>query len=311
MSHNNMKLGIILVDVSINGSYFIEDERGNMTTVKLQVRPFQGGYEDFNSRISMNDSTLLEKAPEGHSLFEDLLYYWGNTEHPGSAVDKPTLVSLSSYPLRVVAAEWMMYLEVMFHSTKLHEYPPGSIPAAFRQIALLTTDVSILQAWARRNMTTSSKIHDVIRFLEYQKDQNKNGNDCRLLIDDYQYIAARVDMYSRRSEVIISTITSLIQMFDSQQSLKETANIRRLTYLALVFIPLTFVSGLLSMNDSIASESKVFWLYLSIAIPVCTVVFFIARPPQKILDFFAMCMWRIGRQNDRISAKNGVSDFET
>lgn len=304
-----MDLGVILVDVSINDSYLIEDENGNMTTVRLQVRPFQGGYEDFACSTSMNDSKSLETTPEGHSLFENLLYHWGNREPPGFKVKRPTLVSLSYYPLRVVAAEWMMYLEVMFHSTKLHEYPPGSIPAAFKQIALLTTDGSVLQAWARRSMATSSKLHEVIRFLECQKDQDEDVDCCRLLIDDYEYIASQVDTYSRRLEAMVPTVTSLIQIFDSQQALKETANISRLTYLALVFVPLTFVSGLFSMNDHFASGNKIFWLYLAVAIPVCIIVFFIARPPRMIFDFLVACMWKMGRPNYRISAKNKISNL--
>lgn len=298
-----MRLGIVLVDVSINDSFLIEGDLDSLTTVKLQVRPFQGGYENLDCGTSFIESGLSESGAEGRSLLEDLIFYWGNREPPGFDVNRPTLVSLSFLPLKVVAAEWMMYLEVMFHSTKQHEYPPNSVPAASRQISLLNTDLSTLQAWARRSMATSSKIHDVIRLLEHQRSQDHDIQCCTLLIEDYEYIASRVDTYSHRLEAMVPTVTSLIQIFDSQQSLKETANIARLTYLALVFMPLTFFSGLLSMNDRIVSGSQIFWLYLAVAIPVCTMVFFVARPPRRILDFLSMWTWKRSRPSDEVSAK--------
>ena len=124
-----------------------------------------------------------------------------------------------------------------------------------------------------------------------------------MLIDDYEYISSCIEIYSQRLEAMIPTVNSLIQIFDSQQSLKETANISRLTYLALAFIPLTFVSGLLSMNET---GMNIFWRYLIIAIPVSTTVFFIARPPQRILDFFAACIRIMGRRKHKTAAKNGI-----
>ena len=197
-----------------------------------------------------------------------------------------TLVCLSYYPLQIFAREWMMYLEVMFYSIKQHEYAPSPIPAALKQVSLLNTHLIAFQAWARRSMATSFKIQDVINFLEFQKNQGYDEDRCNDLIEDYQHIASRAESYSRQFEATRPIITSLIQIIDSQQSLKETANIARLTYLALVFLPLSYVSGLLSMNDHHVPAARVFGIYVMIAIPLCVIVFLLACPPLHPFELF-------------------------
>lgn len=201
-----------------------------------------------------------------------------------------------------------MYSEVMYYSRKQHEYVPNSVPAALDHVALLNTDLSCLHSWARRSMATSDKLQDVISFLKYQRSQDQDADCCTLLIEDYEYIAASIDTYSRQLEAMVPVVTSLIQIVDSQQSLKETANIARLTYLALVFMPLTFVSGLFSMNDHVTLGGRELGFYVVVAIPVCAMVFFVARPPRRFLEVLAFLIGKLRRPNLGIS-KTAIKDL--
>lgn len=97
--------GIILVDVSINDSFWYRGPGSSVITARFQIRPFQGGFEDFDSGTSFFDGVIPEHGPERRSLFEDLIFYWGNKEPEGFDVNKPTLVSLAYYPLKITAAE--------------------------------------------------------------------------------------------------------------------------------------------------------------------------------------------------------------
>ena len=90
-------------------------------------------------------------------------------------------------------------------------------------------------------------------------------------------------------------MTSLIQIIDSQRSFAETANITRFTYLALVFVPLTFVASIFSMNDRFAPGGKIFWLYFATAVPMCVVVFFVARPSGRLYDLLPEWSWKRSR----------------
>ena len=107
-----------------------------------------------------------------------------------------------------------------------------------------------------------------------------------LLTEDYKQIALSIDTYSRRLEALVSITTSLIQTVDCRRSLTETRNISLLTYLALSFIPLTFVSGLFSVNDTIALGGRLFGLYFAMSIPLCIIVFLIAHSPTSTPGVF-------------------------
>ncbi len=190
----------------------------------------------------------------------------------------------------------MTYLEVMYHSTKHYEYTQDTIPAVLEQIATLNTDLIALQRWSRRSMATHLKIRSVISFLEHHCPKDRDGGTCRLLIEDYKHIASSLDIYSRRLEAMVPIVTSLIQIIDSHRSLIETANLSRLTHLALVFVPLTFVSGLFSMNETVKPGSKAFWIYFTVAIPLCMLVFLMAHPPRKVTGLFAAEFWKSKRR---------------
>ena len=204
------------MDVFTNNSFSFRGQGNDMTIAKLQVQPFQGGFEDFDSGESFLVGTSLEYSSERRSLLEDLLFYWRKREPEGFDMNKPTLVSLSYYPLRIIAAEWLMYSGVMFHSNKQHEYAPNFIPVALKHVALLNNDLLCLQAWARRSTATLYKLHDVIGFFQYQRTQDRDVDCCTLLIEDYEDIASFIDTYNRRLKFMIPAIISLIQILDSQ-----------------------------------------------------------------------------------------------
>lgn len=192
----------------------------------------------------------------------------------------------------MIAAEWMTYLDLMYHSVKQYEYSPHTALAALGQITTLNADVCTLQQWARRSMATAEKIRYTITFLRYRMAKNDDLEYSALLAEDYKQIASGIDTYSRRLAALVSIATSLIQTVDCRRSLTETQNISRLTYLALTFIPLTFVSGLFSMNDTIAPGGKVFGLYFAVSIPLCIIVFLIVHPPTSTPGAFATRLWR-------------------
>ena len=102
-----------------------------------------------------------------------------------------------------------------------------------------------------------------------------------LLTEDYKQIALRFDAHNHRVESLVSNATSLVQTMDTRRSLTETTTISRLSYLALTFIPLTFVASFFSMNDTIAPGGGIFRLYFAVSIPLCILVFLVVRPPSN------------------------------
>lgn len=285
--------GLILVDAPISNSYILRRrENENTSTFTIRTRLFQGGFQDFLSGPLFSDNIDPESGPTRSSLLETFIFYWAVEQPQGFDVTCPTLFSLSYYPLRIIAAEWMTYLELMYHSIKQYEYSPDTVLASLEHIAILTADIYTLQQWARRSIATAQKIRYVIEFLRYRMTKDEDMDSSALLTEDYEQIASSIDAYSRRLEAMVSIATSLIQAIDCRRSLTETMNISRLTYLALSFIPLTFVSGLFSMNDNIVRGGKLFGLYFAVSIPLCILVFLIVHPPTSTPVIFAARIWR-------------------
>lgn len=226
-------------------------------------------------------------------MLEDLIFYWSNQRPPAFDMVHPTLFSLSYYPLRIIAAEWKVYLEVMYHSTKHYEYNPNRHPHALVQLATLTSDLSALQKWARRSMATSRKIQYVIGFLRKRSTDDRDADDRNLLMEDYEHIDSCLAAYSHRLDAMVPIITSMIQIIDSERSPIETTKVSRLSNLALIFVPLQFVSSLFSMNEATMPGSKGFWVYLMIAVPLSAVVFFIARPPREMIRLLSAWVWQL------------------
>ncbi|CAF9941657.1 hypothetical protein IMSHALPRED_002836 [Imshaugia aleurites] len=192
----------------------------------------------------------------------------------------------------MIAAEWVTYLELMYHSIKPYKYPPNNNLAALGQIEILNSDIYALQQWTRRSMASAYKISYIIDFLTYRMTKDDNMEHSALLTEDYKHIASGIDAYRDRLEALASIAISLIQVIDSRRSLTETLNISRLTYLALSFIPLTFVTGLFGMNDNVAPGGRIFGLYFAVSIPLCILVFLIVHPPTSTLGAFAARIWR-------------------
>jgi len=218
------------------------------------------------------------------------MYYWDRESPDCFNLHDPSLLSLAYYPLRIVATEWANYVSVMHYSIREYEYSIDEPPALFPKPDKLYSDLCGLQSWRRRSLQSQSKIHQVKRFIISHEPRDKvHVERCRSLLDDYEHIAANIDAYGRRLENTVPVVTSLVQIADSRRSYAESSNVRRLTYLAQVFVPLTFTSGLFSMKVDMTPGSQQFWVYLVIALPVTLLVFLVARPPLR-----EIC-WLFGR----------------
>lgn len=181
----------------------------------------------------------------------------------------------------------------MYHSTKHYEYNPSKYHNPLAQLASLNSDLSALQKWARRSTATTHKIQYVIGFLKNHSTKDRDVDARNLLIEDYEHIASSLTLYSHRLDAMVPIVTSMIQIIDSQRSLMETKTLSRLSNLALVFVPLQFVSSLFSMDKATVAGSKGFWLYFVIAVPLSILVFFIARPPTRMLRLLTAWAWQL------------------
>ena len=123
---------------------------------------------------------------------------------------------------------------------------------------------------------------------------------------DCENVAGKINYFCRRFETMGPVITSLVQIVDSRRSFAETANLSRLTYLALVFGTLTFVSSLFSVvSDTAPGGRRTFWVYFAVVIPLAGLVFLIARPCQarvRAVEYLPSLVRTLQRSQDEVGA---------
>ncbi|KAH7110876.1 hypothetical protein B0J11DRAFT_599171 [Dendryphion nanum] len=301
-------LSIILVDPPIRDTFFTDDRKSkNRKQICLNTSPFLGIYEDFlppptfaqfSEDAKRPFSTRCKpEGPNRGAMLHDLKYYWTQKLPADFDPKNPSLHALLYYPLRIIAAEWTKYIAVMHHCIKRYEYNNEQLPDLNR----FNTDLRDLQSWRRRSMMSQQKLEAIKHFLEEsssassalpseispgsQKNHLHNCGDFGIssLYKDYTILLTNLTTSSTHLNTILPTIITFIQIAYTRRSFAETANITRLTILALVFVPLTYISSLFSMNSNNAPGSDGFWVYFAVAAPVTILVGCIARPPVEEL----------------------------
>ncbi|KAF2118412.1 hypothetical protein BDV96DRAFT_629937 [Lophiotrema nucula] len=291
-------IAIILVDPPIGDTYYRSGHKDDESQqVHLQSRPFLGAYEDFLRPPKFSDDwTSLHDISRG-GMADDLLHYWERCTPPSFERHNPTIESLAYYPLKIVAAEWVKYTAVMQHSIKQYEYQGEQLPDLDR----FNADLRELQGWRRRSMNSQQKIRSITRQLQARFSPTSRGSSSlTYLIEDLEVINANIEKFGARLENMLPVVTSLVQIIDARHSFAETANITRLTGLALVFVPLNYIAAIFSMSNEFVPGGRLFWQYWAVAVPVALLILVIARPPMWI--YREVSTWFHGNKQKRIKA---------
>ena len=88
------------------------------------------------------------------------------------------------------------------------------------------------------------------------------------LLRDFQIILENIDAIQAHISQLVSVATALQSLEESRRAIDQNNNVARLTYLATIFIPLSFVSGFLSMVPDVTELKQTIWIFFVIAIPL-------------------------------------------
>ena len=97
---------------------------------------------------------------------------------------------------------------------------------------------------------------------------------------DFQYLLQQAKAAENRALSLNNAIAGLMGIVgnneanrEARRSLREAKNIKTLTLLAMVFIPLSFTSGLLSMGGAFIPGGDSFWVFFAVSIPIVVLLF--------------------------------------
>jgi hypothetical protein len=103
------------------------------------------------------------------------------------------------------------------------------------------------------------------------------GQKNKDMIDELRNILRDLDEIQKRVDRLIDRGRAEMQLTAARESLTESHNLARLTWLATIFIPLTFLSGLFSIDSNLGSLTNSFKTYFELAIPLAVAALWVAR----------------------------------
>ncbi|OAL37069.1 hypothetical protein AYO20_03546 [Fonsecaea nubica] len=245
------------------------------TSCHIRRFPLHNGTEDFRTPIlfSAFQSQRHQLDPPSASMsLVQILRDCFVQSLPTSKHAKPSVLDLAYYPLRIVVGEWMLYSQVMARYLAHYEY-------SFKDIELVLRgerdDMIELQKWRHRAIQSQFKIQSTRQFVACCLAQSKAEEErgpWDLILNDLDHLSTKIEVYGQSMERMVSVVTSMFQLIDSRRSIAEAVNVRRLTIIALIFVPLSWVASLFSMTDDFAPGQSRFWLYFAVAVPLCVAI---------------------------------------
>ncbi|KAI8650149.1 hypothetical protein NCS56_01466800 [Fusarium sp. Ph1] len=227
------------------------------------------GFEDFESPCSFSSFAQgkASRSSNTTSMLDTIVRYLGNQRPPGFHANSPSILSVGYYPVRIVISEWSLY---NYSTTRCSKYDEYSI--LNKAGPILDEDIAHLQRWRRRSKRGQQRLDllaEVICFHMQYEDEKELWN---LILKDVRWLKAQQQEYCQSLEQMIAVAMSIVQLLDSRRSILEAFTMRRLTFIALVFIPLAWVASLFSMSDAYSPGHERFWIYFATALPLLGIV---------------------------------------
>ncbi|KAI2625844.1 hypothetical protein GGR54DRAFT_517526 [Hypoxylon sp. NC1633] len=285
-SNDQPAIGVLLVDPSIKEGF-----------------PLWRGYRPFMNSPSQPSRTPYE-APPRTSLFEDLLFWIRKTPQKDIDAIKDNPKAMGFRILQIICAEWLTlsrYCTARLGQIEWEiERPDFRIEKKSLQAESMNFNTSLqkLHTWRRRlplyrsmvadtrtklfpDLNPGASRHEFISelrqdyIIELRKDSTSEmRKDCiSELRKDFAIVAGHIDDLLSRTERIAAVATAVTAIEESRRAIEQNKALGRLTYLAVIFAPLSFVSSFFSMSTNVAELSQTIWVYFCVAIPISCLVY--------------------------------------
>jgi hypothetical protein len=262
-------IGIILVDPTVRDGF-----------------PLWYGYANWAIPPSLQNPSP-PKELNRNSLYKELIHWtlahpWFHSREKDVRADPLVLVKPLLY---TVCSEWMLVCEYI--KTRLGQIEwELQFPEKFRSKGdVIDSSLERLHTWRRvvplyREMIsetltqalpaacrlTRTNPHDA----STDKPATERGEPAGFedVTQDFERVRVILEELQGRVDRLTSYVLAAISMEDSRRGLNENRNLARLTWLASIFIPMSFVTGFFSMQPDISSLKITYGWYFAAAVPL-------------------------------------------
>ena len=267
-------VGLMLVDAITADIVSVRQGVCSATTSIAQLRTTQVSYRRLlpESSPSFGHRNLpwTPQAPLGDpssTISQGLCEALASIQ-PGSYSAETSFIQLARPMIDVIIGEWMCYALCMARSVKVHE--PISTGSG-NDIICKATERSMVELfrWRRRSQRSLAKLRSLICLIEHPPNRVAESD---ILTRDIQFIVTQIEQYRDLLEAMVPMLTSILQIADSRRAIREAIYVKNLTYVALIFLPLGFVSSLLSIDGDFAMNKERCWVYFVVSLPLLALV---------------------------------------
>ena len=252
-------LGILLVDPTISEGF-----------------PIWGGYRNLVDCPSM--AVLpVPKGPPRISTFEDVIHYTSAlTPEEITSIAKDARL-LFKKTLMIVCAEW--YTLVKYATTRLTQLEwEIENPDLQSKNGGLQITINKLHSWRRRFPIFRTLVLEVLeKVIERDSFISSPENHVRDLQRDFKILLSNIEDLQLRADRIMAVVTAVMSIEESKKAFEQNRSLARLTWLAITFAPLSFITSLFSMNSDLSTLGATFRIFFAVALPLTAIVLFLTR----------------------------------
>ena len=258
-TNNGSSQGILLVDPTISEGF-----------------PIWGGYRNLFDCPSMTVNPV-PRGPPRTSEFEDIIHYTSalTPEEVASIPKDPRLFFKKT--LMIVCAQWSTL--VKYATTRLTQLEwEIENPDLQDNNGGLQVTIKKLHTWRRRSPIFRTLVSEVLE--NVVKRENFMASPENLVHDlqkDFEILLSNIDTLQLRADRIMSVVTAVMSIEESKKAFEQNRSLARLTWLAITFAPLSFITGLFSMNGELTTLLSTFRVYFAVALPLTALILFLTR----------------------------------
>ncbi|KAI8948799.1 hypothetical protein F4801DRAFT_591592 [Xylaria longipes] len=231
-------------------------------------------------------------GPPQQDNFFDHFVFWAQQSnlYPNCAIDN---YSKAHAPLQVllhfVCSEWLTMSDYI--KARLNQLDWEIVKPEFfgRGKKGVNDMLEKLHMWRRLVPLYREMVSETIRHVDQFSGRirvpmtscNSTEDGQHMLISHYKldlaHVKSQLEEYQNRIDQITSVVTAVISIDNSRRGLQDNRNIGRLTWLATLFIPLSLVAGILSMQSDVSDISRdTFVVYFATSLPLGIVIVVVA-----------------------------------
>lgn len=234
---------------------------------------------------SFSDKTRYEEPPRT-SLFDDLIFWISKTSQKDIDAIENNPRAMAFRIMQIICAEWLT--TCTYVTTRLSQIEwEIERPELFQivekkdvQNESLNFNQSLqkLHTWRRRLPGYRAMVTDTRRKLFPDPDPSSRRPDCiKDLEKDFDILGHHIDDLLSRTERIAAVATAVTAIEESRRALEQNKALGRLTYLAVIFAPLSFVSSFFSMSTNVSELTQTIWIYFCVAVPISLLVYLLVE----------------------------------